>query len=141
MKKRRNRTIGEPLVRAACYLGSDVKAYEIPRNGIGRQWYVTGELWWEATFRNGQNHGEYIEYYKDGTVSRRIMYNNGGRHGLYASFYPDGKKQYETMFNNNKPVWSKQFYPSGCLMADKRFSKGKTADEQFFPDVYTEESK
>ena len=135
--KKRNRNLSEPLVRTATYI-SGGKAYEFPKNGVGRAWYETGELHYTENFKNFMRHGERTAYYPDGTIKEKTSFKYGHRYGLCQIFYPTGILKSETIYDNDFPESRKEFYPSGCLSCIKEFTRGQPPKCQYFQDVYKE---
>ena len=46
-------------------------------NGIGKVWYLNGQLYIEETYKNGELDGLYREWYENGQLSVEKTYKNG----------------------------------------------------------------
>lgn len=49
---------------------------EALKNGPWEAW-MSGYKWVQGTYKNGKEHGEWLWFNKDGSVSKRIIYVNG----------------------------------------------------------------
>lgn len=74
-----------------------------------RCYYSDGQLWCEATYRDGKLEGEYVEYYDDTLkkkphpqVKYRCNYIGGKRHGTARWWRSDGTPQTETQYRNGR---------------------------------------
>ncbi|MBI5150055.1 MAG: hypothetical protein HZA28_04705 [Candidatus Omnitrophica bacterium] len=62
--------------------------------------------------------GIYKEYYANGTLKAETPYRFGREHGLEKQYYEDGSLSIVTEYKDGKAKISKQYYPSGELMAE-----------------------
>ncbi len=56
----------------------------------------------ESNYHDGELHGVYSEWYKNGKKKSEINYKNGKKHGLETKFYITGKKKSEVSYNEGK---------------------------------------
>ncbi len=50
----------------------------------------------------GRKVGQYVRYYRDGTVQLRAYFRENIQHGRYESYYPNGKKRLATCYHEGK---------------------------------------
>ncbi|MBN2524099.1 MAG: toxin-antitoxin system YwqK family antitoxin [Bacteroidales bacterium] len=61
----------------------------------------TGIIKQEMTFRNGKLDGEFITYYKDGSINRKGEFIDGRYNGKWEQWAENGKKLYEVHYKND----------------------------------------
>ncbi len=59
-------------------------------DGVNREYYDSGGVHYERTFKNGQKDGQAREYYEDGTVKREVIYVKDKRQGVLTEYHPNG---------------------------------------------------
>lgn len=103
-------------------------AEEVARLDLRRDYFPTGKVKVEATYRNGVPEGIRREFDENGTVVRSFIFRNGIiagegiinpdglRQGLWKEYYPDGTlKSQGNYVNGNKTGDWEFFYPKGEL--------------------------
>ena len=70
------------------------------RIGIEKVYFTSGELWYEAPYVNGKEHGTERMYYKSGALHCESPYVNGNTHGLVKVYYESGALDRETPYVN-----------------------------------------
>ena len=61
------------------------------KHGLYQRWYKNGKLQQQRHYVNGKREGLYQEWYKSGKLFQQYNYINGKREGLYQSWYADGQ--------------------------------------------------
>ena len=56
-------------------------------------YYKNGQLYVKTTYSNGKKHGECKWYYPNGQLSIKQTCYNGELHGEYETYHPDGSLQ------------------------------------------------
>ena len=77
---------------------------KVVRHGIGKGYYLNGELESEYNYKNGKRHGLCKYYYANGKLESEHNYKNGKRHGLCEIYYANGKLESENNFKNGKII-------------------------------------
>lgn len=86
------------------------------REGIWNVFYKNGQLEKTTIYKEGEAHGEQINYYEDGVVESRNNFNNGTYHGKYSKYYLTGELKEEYYFKNGiKSGTYKEFHKNGKL--------------------------
>jgi antitoxin component YwqK of YwqJK toxin-antitoxin module len=78
-----------------------------------------GVLLFTAHVVNSKLHGEYTDYYEDGSVREKRDYKNGLLNGKSVRFFPDGDVMAEAEYENNVKV--------GTWIFVDRFAKQKVS--------------
>ena len=63
--------------------------------GKGKEFYDTGELFFEGQFLNGKRNGTGKEYYKNGRIGYVGEYSNGKENGKGIEYYDNGEILFE----------------------------------------------
>jgi antitoxin component YwqK of YwqJK toxin-antitoxin module len=58
------------------------------REGLWQAWYENGNLWSEAEYRNGINHGKTITYFENGKIRYEGKFEEGNKIGVWK-YYDD----------------------------------------------------
>ena len=69
------------------------------KNGKAMYWYETGEKQAEGEYISGT--GKSINYYRSGAIRFERSFKDGNRHGLEKAFYESGKPLYEISFKED----------------------------------------
>ena len=69
---------------------------------VRKEYYDSGDLWFEAPCVNGEKHGISRGYYKSGTLLWETPYVNGKKHGISWGYYESGALMWETPYVNGK---------------------------------------
>lgn len=65
-------------------------------------------------YKQGELHGEYTEYFIDGTVMRKGQYESGKKVGVWDEFHPNGKKSHLYRYKNGlKHGWTFSYDENG----------------------------
>ena len=62
-------------------------------HGEYESYYKNGQLYVKTTYSNGELHGEYESYYEKGQLSIKKTCYNGELHGEYEKYLSDGSLQ------------------------------------------------
>lgn len=103
------------------------------KEGLWRTWHTNGQLYKEGTSINNKEHGEYKEYFENGTLRYHYHYDMGKKTGRWLGWYEDGTPYTERNFKNDQlhgrlvhydetgnPRMSEE-YREGKLIASDRF--------------------
>ncbi len=71
---------------------------------IKKIYYDTGELHYEATFKDNSLNGITKVYYKTGELKSEIMYKNDKPNGTTKDYYKIGELMSEIIYKNGKAV-------------------------------------
>lgn len=87
----------------------------------------------------GLIHGQYLEYYSDGTIYTDANYYYGDYSGPYTNFYPSGKKQMECNYVNDEVDGVlTNYHPNGNIKDTTEYIFGTKHGEQ---KIYSESGK
>lgn len=74
--------------------------------------------------REGQYHGEYAEYWSDGTLRNQYRYVEGERDGEQLTFYENGNRESRAQYKNGKPFgMTERYYSDGTLSSRSHFNE------------------
>lgn len=63
--------------------------------------YPDGSLFSEGQYVDGMPEGQWIYYYKSGTIQLMKNYSEGNLHGQYTAYYKSGRKSISCIYKNN----------------------------------------
>ncbi len=87
--------------------------------------YYDGTLESITKYDKGELHGETISYYENGNIKSKTHYKYGVRNGLYEKFYANGKlKESINYLNGEKHDEAKYYDKSGTLTKTENYSNG-----------------
>ena len=98
-----------------------------------KEWNDDGQLVFHVQYnKEGRQHGELKEWYRNGRLFRHIYYKNGKRHGEFKWWYKDGQLWYHDHWKDGKEhgeftLWC----PNGQLERHNHWKDGK---QQGVPD-------
>ena len=95
-------------------------------NNIKKNYYKSGELKIEVSYKNGKPNGLAKTYYKSGKVSSTKMFKDGKKNGLSKTYYETGElNDVMTYKNNKREGLAKEYFKSGKLKRERRFNNDK----------------
>jgi antitoxin component YwqK of YwqJK toxin-antitoxin module len=98
---------------------------EIP-DGINREYYESGRIKAECTYRVNKLEGMSTVYYENGKMSYKCNYADGKKDGLCKSFYDNGNIKYEYEYKKGKFDGSvKKYYKNYKIAAEWDYREGK----------------
>ena len=102
-------------------------------DGTMTRWYDNGHIANIGNYKQGDKDGEWINYYKNGTVSRRCIFNSKGNNRTCSTYDKEGVKISEGQYLNNSEegVWtywgpSDIIMPAGFSLSKHDFKKTPT---------------
>jgi antitoxin component YwqK of YwqJK toxin-antitoxin module len=107
-----------------------------PKDGVQQEFYDTGELKAEITYKNGVLNGDKKKFYPNGQEMLVTTYKDGKIVGVSKTFYEDGKLQSETPYKDGqKDGERKEYYQNGKVQTiltykGRRVVNKKTFDEK-----------
>ncbi len=100
-------------------------------DGTYQEYYPSGRVKREYTFKNGNLNGPCKEFYASGIVERESIMENGLENGLSKNFHQSGQIAGEAFFRNGeKDGVAKLYYESGAIQSIMNFSNGKMVGKQ-----------
>jgi hypothetical protein len=82
------------------------KGEKLISQGLQKHWYENGQLFYEESYKNGERHGEFLAFWKDGSKRRHDVYKRGK---LKSGKVWDENGQEQEHF----PVFSRASFPGG----------------------------
>ena len=76
---------------------------------IKKYYYETGELSYEAPYKNGERHGIWKGYYITGELSYESPYENGELHGVERVHYETGEVKYTNYYLYGNKVTEEEY--------------------------------
>ena len=101
------------------------------RNTTTKLYYVTGELWLEETYKNGELHGVMRRYYKNGSIQCEDDYKNGLLDGITTAYHMNGKIQSKTTNANGIHEGKFEQYFENGVLEQEGFYKNNAPNGQF----------
>lgn len=79
----------------------------------------------KALYKNGEQHGEYIEYFPDGIIKGKGKYKHGYPDGVILKNHPNGKTMIKERWKNKKKHgWWTTYDESGKELGRKYYREG-----------------
>lgn len=86
--------------------------------------YENGQKKMGGIYKKGKRNGEWMAWYKDGTIWSKGYYKNGIENGLKTVWYENGQKYYEGMVRNEKRIGTWRFWDeNGKLLKKVNYDK------------------
>ena len=99
---------------------------ESKQEGLSKEYYRSGPLRWEVNYKEGKQEGLSKEYYRSGGLKSEINYMNGQREGLSKTYYVSGELRWEVNYKEGKQEGlSKEYYRSGGLRSESNYKDGQ----------------
>ncbi len=84
--------------------------------------YPNGNKKLTGQYRNGERHGVWTSWYKDGSIKSELRFRNGKRHGFYKTWYRNGKIRYEGQYHHGERTGTWKYYEkNGDLIRTEQF--------------------
>jgi len=103
--------------------------------GVWKEYYPTGTLQVEGTYKENNQVGEFVYYYLNGEISQKINYNDQGQlHGYASYFYDHGQMRLQGWYQegSEKGLWE-SYYKDGSIQTKSYYHRGKLTKElEFF---------
>jgi len=98
-------------------------------NGKFIDYYYSGRIQGEGTFKNGTLEGIRTMYYQDGKIAIERHYSNGIENGLEKEYYTDGSlKQKGDFLNGKEEGFWESYYPNGQVKLKSSYKEGQVFD-------------
>ena len=95
-------------------------------DGIQKEYYDSGKVHFERTFKNGQKDGLAREHLETGNVKLEVTYVEGKMQGEFKEFYPSGVlKNVKVYVNGEIEGITKQYNEQGKLTAELTRDRGE----------------
>ena len=97
------------------------------KHGNHKEWYKSGILEHEKTYKNGKQDGPYKTYFKNGQLRHEGTYKDGKQDGPYKIYYENGQINIEGNMKDGEldGVWV-EFGNNGKIISKKTYENGKT---------------
>jgi antitoxin component YwqK of YwqJK toxin-antitoxin module len=83
---------------------------------MGRRYYKSGALAWEAPYIKNKRHGVEKEYYESGIIASEIPFEKDVLHGTKKEYYESGALMFQTTFvNGMRHGIARKYWKSGAL--------------------------
>ena len=98
-----------------------------------KELYNNGQLEYHYFLdENGKKHGEYKDWWRNGTLGIHCFYENGERHGEYKDWYTNGTLWKHCFFKNDKLHGEyKEWYSNGTLREHYFYEYGKMVKDYY----------
>jgi len=97
------------VLAAAIILAVTVKGCGLTRDGVKKEYYDTGQLLSEVTYKNFRRHGPYKEYYKNGKLKVETTFQNGKINGVAKAYDEDGTLILKEIYDNGETVYRNDY--------------------------------
>jgi antitoxin component YwqK of YwqJK toxin-antitoxin module len=95
------------------------------KDGRWTAWYDTGQVEWEAEFKQDEKHGSWSRFYRDGTQASDGTYVDGKMDGRWISWFDNGKKSEEGKMSEGKNHGKWKYYDKlGRLKRTEKYDRG-----------------
>lgn len=72
--------------------------------------YPNGKKKMTGKYKDGERHGVWSSWYRDGSLQSEMRYKDGKRHGFYKTWYPNGNLRYEGRYHHGERSGEWKFY-------------------------------
>lgn len=113
------------------------------QSGVWKEYFISGKLYAEIPYTDGQKNGLAKYYFVSGELSEEINYEKGLREGYYKSYYKNGNMMQEGWHKNDEPegTWIK-YFSNGIMNYRCFYQDGKqTGYEEYYHPDGTKESE
>lgn len=104
-----------------------------PFTGTVYAYFPDGKtVYLKSDFVNGKQHGEYIEYLKNGRINYKRSYSNGRENGEWIEYFNDGKIRKKSNYKNGKlhGEWV-TYFNNGKVRVKGQYKNGDEVGEWF----------
>ena len=112
--------------------GDGVVDAEGRRQGPWKEFYETGELRSEGSYKKGKREGEWVFYYRDGKEEQRGSYNKGNPDGDWKWTYDNGQTWREEVFYDGlEEGLAIEYNDAGKVVSKGNYLSGEKEGEWF----------
>jgi len=117
------------------------------KDGIYKEYFDTGEIWRETTYKDGKEDGSIRIYYRNGKLQAESTKRDGKTDGIVRMYYEDGTLQHDWHYKEDKPdgswKWFREdgtlimlnVYKDSILIAEEKYDReGNLISEETFED-------
>lgn len=98
-------------------------------HGERRLYYADGSVQSIETFEYGQHNGRFLNFHENGKVQLQGKYLNGNMEGEWRGYYDNGQlKEIVPFINNNENGAFIEYHPNGNLKAEGNYLNGDNED-------------
>lgn len=95
------------------------------REGPARTWYDGGAPRTEESFREGERHGPFVEYHRNGRKAREGAHDRGRKSGRWTIWFESGQVEEESAWRGGVPDGPfASFWPGGARRTTGRHCGG-----------------
>ena len=96
-------------------LGVEISYKDGKREGFSRMYYESGQLKEEGFYKNDKMEGFYRKYYESGKIAQEVMYKNDLKEGEEKKYRPTGDVEYIDTYKDGKRIARKEYDEKGNL--------------------------
>ena len=94
-------------------------------DGIVREFFSNGLIYFECSFKNGKRHGISKIFYETGKINVEKEYKNGLLDGRVFVYYPNGRLREEFYYKNDLENGRRlKYYPNGKILEVSSYQDG-----------------
>jgi antitoxin component YwqK of YwqJK toxin-antitoxin module len=103
------------------------------KNGVFREYWPTGQLYAECTFKNDLREGKEIKYIQNGNIMSVHIYMNGKINGVSEFYYSNGSMAKEIIYRDDIITFVRNYdnHMKGILIEEFYFKNGKKNGEYY----------
>lgn len=126
---------GERCVERSWYAltfqqASEVETLDGTPDGVRRDWYRNGELWFQSGYERGKRVGHTYEFWPTGTPRFLGTYSRDVLHGTEAWWYEDGRMEWQVYrHRGDRHGQEISWHPNGARKRVGNFSHGERDGE------------
>ena len=96
------------------------------KDGLWREYYENGQLWYEYNYKDGKRDGLYRQWYENGQLWYEINYKDDKQDGLLRQWYENGQLETENYYKDGKSDGlGRGWYTNGQLFGEYYYKDGK----------------
>lgn len=129
-----NKFPGQPSdvvkVHTSLYSDGALKS-EVPYNrenrihGVRKEYYQSGDLREEISYKDGKKNGQFSTYYNNGMIHEIGEFIDNKLNGLYTEFYSNGMIKFDCTFKNEeRDGLCSWYYENGEMMTEEYYENG-----------------
>lgn len=105
-------------------------------SGISKEYFEDGQLKAELNYENNVLNGKSVIYFEDGTISKEANYLNGKEDGVYKEYFPNGRLHLEMKYRQGKrDEYFREYFENGQLKYIENYLNGKLGgiSKEYYP--------
>ncbi len=103
-----------------------------PPDGPHEEYYLSGQLNWKGTYKDGELDGPYEFYHDNGQLRGKTTLKDGELHGPFEVYHSNGQLESKGTFKNGEWEGSQEtYYPNGQLEYKGTYKDGEKCGEWY----------